>query len=295
MSKGLSWTFSRGTVFDKNRVYVLMYSNREKGTRVFRWTRKWDNYYVPGVSNGICSVFKPQPEILTMCVDGMIHSAGPEGQSRVFVDESSESPFHRGILTDIRVIDDHVYVTGLGRQVYRREASGTWVRWDAGVVDPLTSDEVNGFESIDGFAEKEIYAVGKGGDMWLCNENHWEQLDSPTNLILKNVLCAPDGTVYICGQIGTVIRGRCRTWEIVDHDATEETIWDMVWFKQRLWLATINSLFVLEGNKIEEVDTGFSNKPSYQYLDANDGVMWSFGSSNLIYYDGQSWSEVSGP
>jgi hypothetical protein len=294
MTQALSWTLSRGTVYDKHRVYFLAYSNREPGTRVFRWTGKWDNYYVPGVAVGICSLKTPQPEILTLCADGMIHSAGPKGQLITHIDESKEGPTRRGGLRNIKIIGQHVYVAGMGRQVYCR-MSETWHRCDSGVVESLGCNEVSGFQSIDGFSEKEIYAVGYGGEIWLFDGSKWQLLASPTNLILENVLCAPDGVVYVSGQLGSLIRGRQYSWEVVEHDITEDNFWDMVWFNGCLWLSTIYSIFTFKDNIIKEEDMGFGHKVSCRYLNADNEVLWSFGSQDLGMYDGNSWIKIPHP
>lgn len=295
MSTQFPWTLSRGTVYSRERVYVLAYSKREPGTRVFRWTGEWNNYYIPFVTGGICSIHAPSPEILTMGLDGTIHSAGPDGFSTEHVDTSKEGPIHRGILRTIRKIDNHVYVAGLGRQVYYRQKIGVWARCDSGALDPLGSDNLVGFHSIDGFSEKEIYGVGLGGEIWLYNGELWHQLESPTNMILENVLCAPDGSVYITGQLGILIRGRKNNWEVMEQDLTDDNFWDMTWFNGGIWLSTIKSLYAIRNSTLSEVDLGLEIKPSFRYLDAKDGVLWSFGSNSLIYFDGDSWTEVQVP
>jgi hypothetical protein len=295
MSENYTWTMSRGTIFEHNRVYILGYSGREPGTRVFRWTGKWDNYHVPCTTGGICSVRGPHPEILTMCLDGVIHSAGPNGFSTEFVDRTSEGPIHRGVLREIRAVGPDVFVVGLGRQVYRRRRAGVWERWDQGVVDPLGSDRVVGFESIDGFGGVELYAVGLAGEIWFHDGKGWSQVNSPTNVVLEKVTCSPDGRAYIGGQLGILIRGRGDAWEIVEHEATEETFWDMAWFDGRLWLSTTEALFTLHGDELKEVDMGLKVKPSCRYLDAADGALWSFGSKNLVYFDRTTWNEVPLP
>ncbi len=292
MTQTLHWTLSRVAVFDKNRVYVLAYSKREPGTRVFRWTGKWDNYYVQAVSAGICAVRGAPPEILTLCADGSVHRAAPDGQA--YEDLVEEKPSKHGLLRDIRPIGDSVYATGFGRQVYVRNAR-TWQRCDQGVAEPPTADSLSGFESIDGFGEEEIYAVGNQGEIWCRRQGTWQRSQSPTNVILENVLCAPDGMVYISGQLGIVMRGRADRWELIEHELTEDTFWDMAWFADRLWLSTTKALYTLQGSKLEKVDTGLPSGQTFRYLDANQECLWSSGERHLATFDGTTWTQIPGP
>ncbi|MNP05678.1 hypothetical protein D3C76_976340 [compost metagenome] len=292
MTQTLQWTLSRVAVFDKNRVYVLAYSKREPGTRVFRWTGKWDNYYVQAVSAGICAVRGANPEILTLCADGSVHRAAPDGQA--YEDLVAEKPSKHGLLRDIRPIGENVYATGFGRQVYVRH-SRTWQRCDQGVAEDPTADSLSGFESIDGFGEEEIYAVGNQGEIWCRRQGAWQRSESPTNIILENVLCAPDGMVYISGQLGIVLRGRADRWELIEHELTEDTFWDMAWFADRLWLSTTRGLYTLQGGKLEKADTGLPKDQTFRYLDANQECLWSSGERHLAAFDGMTWTRIPGP
>ncbi|MBN6152691.1 hypothetical protein JR065_20370 [Xanthomonas sp. AmX2] len=292
MTQTSDWTLSRVAVFDKRRVYVLAYSKREPGTRVFRWTGTWDNYYVQAVSAGICAVRGASPEILTLCADGGVHRAAPDGQAYEAMVE--EKPSKHGLLRDIRPIGASVYATGVGRQVYVRK-DRLWQRCDQGVVEDPAAGSLSGFESIDGFGEDEIYAAGYQGEIWCRRHGAWQRSERPTHSILENVLCAPDGVVYLSGQSGIVVRGRGERWELVAHGLTEETFWDMAWFNDRLWLSTTNALYTLHGGTLEKVDTGLPGDQTFRYLDANEQCLWSSGERHLAASDGAHWTRIPGP
>lgn len=292
MTQTLDWTLSRVAVFDESRVYVLAYSKREPGTRVFRWTGKWDNYYVRAISAGLCAVRGAAPEILTLCADGSVHRAAPDGQA--YEEMGEEKPSKHGLLRDIRPIGGSVYATGFGRQVYVRK-DRVWQRCDQGVVEDPAADRLNGFESIDGFGEDEIYAVGHQGEIWCRRHGAWQRSESPTDSILENVLCAPDGAVYVSGQSGIVLQGRADHWERIEHQLTEETFWDMAWFDDRLWLSTTNALYTLQGGKLERVETGLPGDQTFRYLDANAQCLWSSGERHLAAFDGAHWTRIPGP
>jgi hypothetical protein len=196
---------------------------------------------------------------------------------------------------NLRNIAGDVFVMGAGRQVYRRESVGAWTRFDTGMVNPLGKVELAAIESMAGFGKDEIYAVGWGGEIWLYDGRVWARKPSPTNVRLKNIVCAPDGQVYISGQSGTVLRGRRDAWEVISPDTTEDTIQDMLWFGEKIWATTSKDLFLLDGNDL--VSSLSRPKPvsRYQYLDAHDGLLWSFGETELAFYDGSSWHDVPLP
>lgn len=292
MTQTLDWTLSRVAVFDKSRVYVLAYSKREPGTRVFRWTGGWDNYYVQAICAGICAVRGARPEILTLCANGSVHRAAPDGQA--YEDIVEEKPSKHGLLRDIRAIGANVYATGFGRQVYVRK-DRIWRRCDQGVVEDPTADSLSGFESIDGFDEDEIYATGNQGEIWCRRHGIWQRSESPTNIILENVLCAPDGVVYISGQLGIVMRGRLDRWELIEHELTDDTFWDMAWFNDQLWLSTTKALYTLQGDKLEKVETGLPGDQTFRYLDANEQCLWSSGERHLAAFDGANWTRIPSP
>jgi hypothetical protein len=134
-----------------------------------------------------------------------------------------------------------------------------------------------------------------GGEIWLRDRRVWARQQSPTNVRLKNIICAPDGYVYISGQSGMLIRGRRDAWEVIEHDSTEDTIQDMAWFDGKIWATTSKSLFVLDGDDLLPTPARLKGFSRFRYLDVNDGVMWSFGETQLAYYDGGSWHNVAGP
>ena len=105
---------------------------------------------------------------------------------------------------------------------------------------------VVGFEAIDGFSEKEIYATGWKGEIWQNTGREWIQRDSPTNTILLDICCAGDGYVYICGRNSTLIRGRNEIWEHLELELNNENLWNVAWFKDALYLSTTKTVFKLK-------------------------------------------------
>ena len=175
-----------------------------------------------------------------------------------------------------RQIGGYVYACGMKRQVYKRTGEDVWLEMSA---PRAGASESFGFEAIDGYTEKEIYAAGWGGEIWQYNGKKWVDRSGPTNVILTAVCCAPNGVTYIAGQRGILLTGRNGSWSIVQWDDNEITadLWDLCWFQDRLYVATINALFTLDGNNLVEVDFGDAEIPTCYSLTTAEGVLWSIG------------------
>lgn len=105
------------------------------------------------------------------------------------------------------------YACGMKRQVYRRADRGCWTLLDAG---PTPEPGVNGFEAIDDFSEKEIYAVGWEGEIWQYDSAMWHRRHDGTHVILVDLVCAGDDQFYVLGQSRKLVRGRGLQREIVN-------------------------------------------------------------------------------
>ena len=191
------------------------------------------------------------------------------------------------MIRNAQTISGNVFACGMKRQVYRRVDEGQWK--DISAPGAKAEEEV-GFEAIDGFSDKDVYAAGWGGEIWHYDGAKWTNRGSPTNLILSCVCCAPNGVVYIGGQRGTLIRGRDTTWELVPwEDEVGVDIWDVCWFQEKLYVATMQTLYTLDGNQLVEVNWGEAGRPTCYNLTSADGVLWSIGQNDVASFDGTRW------
>jgi hypothetical protein len=186
-----------------------------------------------------------------------------------------------------RTIEGLVVACGMMRQVYKRVDEGSWQDMSA----PYPSDaETAGFEAIDAYSFKELYAVGWSGEIWQHDGSKWFNRASPTNVILTAVCCAPNGIVYAAGQQGVLLTGRANSWDIVQwEEEVDVDFWDLLWFNDRLYVATIRNLFTLQGNALVDVDFGQLDVSTCFNLTQADGVMWSIGAEDALSFDGNVW------
>lgn len=253
---------------------------------------EWGHELKKWSSLSICVCQFPKDQMVAIGEHGNVYILGSGDDFEEVIGTGINSPEKRGPLREVRNIGGKAYAVGMDRQVYRRDAPGLWICIDAEMRKSKSLDSVFGFESIHGFNEKEIYAVGWHGEIWHFDGTFWNRKDSPTNFILTRAYCAPDGRVYIAGQNGLLLRGRRNEWETVPQTATRSDIWDVQWFNDKLYLSTTKLIYTLEGDDLEMVDTGEDIPSTCYHLDAADGILWSIGAKDILQYNGVEWIRI---
>lgn len=232
------------------------------------------------------------PGLLAMGVDGTIVQLTFPGERRESVDDSGDGPSELVHLRAMREIGGRLYVAGMARRVYRREAPGRWAAVDAGVFVPREQrTHAVGFHGIDGFSEDEIYAVGHKGEIWSRINGEWLREESPTNVTLTDVRCGDDGRVYITGLAGILVTGRHNAWQVVEHDETIEAFWGVARFRNETFVANYDGVFKLADGALTKVDMGIA--ASTAYLDATEQVLCSVGRKHVaLSEDGVHWTLI---
>jgi hypothetical protein len=209
------------------------------------------------------------------------------------IGKGADSPEKRGPMRGIRGVGESVFAVGMNRQIYKRDSAGVWSTFEKGLPKRLKgSDEVTGFEAIDGFDETELYTVGWDGEIRQFDGTAWINRDSPTNFILTDVCCAGNGVVYACGRVGTLLAGRADQWRSLTKPAFKDDLWSLAWFQGQLYAASMTALYVLEKESFRPVRIGKDAPETCFRLSARDGVLWSIGAKDVMAYDGKKWTRI---
>ena len=195
----------------------------------------------------------------------------------------------------VKCLFGYAYAVGSHRKIYKRVAIG---RWESITDLPIGDENTKvGFKDLDAFSESDMYAVGGHGDVWHYDGRRWEQLGFPTNVQLATVTCAGDGKVYISGEGGSLWMGRGSSWERIYHGSASILWNDVLWFEDRLWLASDYQFRVWDAQKKALKPVEHEGKPVsiYGHMDARDGLLVVASQREVMAFDGRQWRVIVSP
>lgn len=237
--------------------------------------------------------------------DGQVGETVDGASSDWQIDPSSALGPFRGM----RTLADIVYAYGMKREVFQRRARGPWVRLMDGFEPPsdrrdltlaeekkLRRKNLGGINAITIGPAGELTAVGMKGEIWTHDGRLWSKVDSPTNIMLKDLTLGGDGQLHACGLSGTLLAGTAGRWAAIDYEGTQELDFcSIAWFNGMLFVADGYSLRRLVGNVLELVDHGMENIVPCARLVAGDQRMLSIAGQEVWETsDGKSWKCLLG-
>lgn len=204
-------------------------------------------------------------------------------------------PDERGPLRAGIQINGEVVMVGMDRQVYKRSRGGSWMSMETGLpVLQTDSLSVSGFEAIAGRSITELVAVGWDGEIWIFDGTQWHPVDSPTNRILTSLCVSPDGTYFAGGRNGLLLRGRGRQWEIIHDTNCPDDIWDLIYFDNQLFAASLSRFYRLTDDVFEQVAEIDAFPKSYAKFSANSEGFWSIGAKAVISFCSKTgWQHIA--
>jgi hypothetical protein len=220
---------------------------------------------------------------------------GNEQVAEEFVFGTEDGVRDSGPVRNLRPIDGTVAVCGMSRSVLLRRGPHRWERIDQGAATDPRVDAVTGFNAFCDIGGGHVCAVGFNGEVWLRSNDTWNQMKSPTNVVLNDV-CRSDapGSYFACGQLGVVLKGGLSGLEVVNTGSIEEDLWGCAWHSGKCYFASHNSLFVLDGTNFGSVELNLPLEFTFRQLHAVPGAIWSFGMRNIaVSRDGAIWEDVT--
>lgn len=183
------------------------------------------------------------------------------------------------------------------RRVYKRVAIGQWEPLNAGFPDEersYISSLIQGFSDLDAFSETDMYAVGGAGDVWHYDGTRWTRMAFPSTDGLDTVTCAGDGNVYISGE-GSLWVGKKSTWKSL-YLGGSSILWnDVLWFEDKLWLASDYQFRIWNGTELVPVMHAGREVPILGHMDAYDGLLAIASPEYVMTYDGVNWKTIVAP
>lgn len=291
-------SFVRAVIRDKEIAYLVCSNDNSTQEKVpHAVLMQWDNgefghidifnQYAAGVA--VADNDKPQMVAVSEYGEVVVFGSGEFYKEKI-TDSITDLEI-TGPLRRVKNINGDIFVTGANQQLFSRKSRHNWLDLTPNLQD---SKRMIAFESIDGFAVDELYAVGWAGAIYWLNGKTWKQAVSPTNLILTDVCCSPDGWVYACGQAGILLKGRYDSeWEVIETDIKED-FWNIAWFNDTLYLSSSYDVFKLTDEQIEPLGLqAMGTGLTFFDLSVKDGLMWSIGPKDILATDATTWWRVA--
>lgn len=249
---------------------------------------KWQDYGdVKWDTAAICFSTTPDRNIIAIGNLGFAYISNAGSPYTEAIKNGSTSAESIGLIRSARTIKGKTYACGMRGQVWKREGRDHWV---------FMTEELprkNGFESLDGFNENEIYAAGWEGEIWQFGGERWTQHDSGTNVILVDIICAGDGQVYAVGRGGMLVRGRGAAWEAIKLDIPVD-LWSLAWFKGELYACSTRDIFKWNGETFVPMQIEGDRPKTLQYLNVSTHgeELCVVGPKDLFRFDGTTWIRI---
>lgn len=249
------------------------------------------------------SATRPIAQDIIMSINGHAYANGSGQEGMEFPTRSNGN----GITpTRLVTISGYAFATGLDRGVYKRTGINQWEAFDPTGLPPiptefnssLESAELTyalGFNDLDGPHEQLLYAVGGKGDVWRYDGKRWHQCDFPSNEQLNTVTVAPDGTVYISGEGGSLWIGAGDAWKLAARGESSVLFNDSVWFNGQLWLCSDYQLKIWNGEALVRPRHDGQDIAYTGHMDARDGLLVIAGGAHVHCFDGEHWQCLVAP
>ncbi len=258
-------------------------------------TRKWLSRTVEFRVIALTTLPGKPPTLVAMGMGGDVMAGNAQGAWEEHVDDTDDGPRRRGDIRTVTTVGQEVYAAGMGRQLYRREGKGRWVRADEGLVQPRGTLQVSGLNAIDGTGNGDLVGVGFLGEIWERRQGAWSPMDSPTNLILHDVKILGPRLTVACGQEGTLLAYQDTAWEPLEQQATEADIWSLDRFGDQVFFGAEDGLYVTRGGgPLEKVDVGEHSDDPFRRVHCHAGLILAVGTKVvLISKDGRKWQDIT--
>lgn len=233
---------------------------------------------------------------------------GRDGEVGVFDDgvaslETLEPGTALGPMRRMVRVFGRVLCCGMQRHVFVRDASGRWIRFDAGLA--ATGDEAVDLDArIAGMARSDgginavveagthaLLAVGMRGEIWRFEDRSWRAVASPTRAMLTDATVLENGDAVACGLRGTLLQCRDGAWSAIADDAPSKLAFrSIAAFAGRVFVADGQALRAVDHGSLRLVDVGAESTVPCSRVVAGEGEILALAGQEVwVSHTGTDW------
>jgi hypothetical protein len=227
--------------------------------------------------------------VIAMDQAGMIWELHPHEVTESF----SQILPERLAMTNLATINNTIYACGMGRVLMRRNTNGEWI--DISAPWPNTSEGVIGFTCVSGLNNSLIYAIGWQGEIWSYCGEKWIKEDSPTNANLNALAVDVDGTAYIVGDNGAMLKGSQGCWEVINSE-TDLNLTDVCIHMGDIYVCSDFEVYRLAKSGLElcyEQEDEDVPQTCLKLFSAGLNGLYSMGSYDVFLFVNNKWCRLA--
>lgn len=288
--------FLTGCVADKGRdvpLFSVASSPPEEGTVFYaRLDSEWIRYSLEVEWPAIAMVALQYPGakdvwVLAVGAQGQLWELEP-GRS---AQRTGQLPEAISDITNAAVAHDAIWICGMDRIAWMRDATGEWHDHSA---PPGKADEgVVGFTALAQTGSTSLVAVGWGGEIWWRDRSGWEMQDSGSNANFNAVTTIADDEIVVVGDRGSIVqgsRGRLQAFAT----AAAFNLQDVCRFEGEIFVCSDFELFLWrDGVLVPETRFLSEDRPgSCMRLRAGKQCLFSIGEGDVFRFHQGVWSRI---
>lgn len=241
---------------------------------------------------GIAGVRYPgADDLLVMAIGAEGHTwALSPGSQR---EQLGQVPGDLSGITRIVALDEALWICGMGRLVWMRDANGEWQDRSAPASPP--GDGVIGFTAMASDRRGRIAAVGWRGEIWVRENEQWAAQERLTERTLNAISASPSGTFVAVGDAGTLITGAAGAWT-AHTTRLHADLQGVCHFQDEVFVCSDHSLYRWTGTElVPETRFADDDGPSTCLnLAAGQSSVMSQGEADVFRFVDGEWTRIYG-
>lgn len=306
-SNSITSTYQAISLFRKDIAVVVSATNsdleeRIEASQVHLWHKdKWSSMNVQMSSVAVTTWATKVLMSCYMSQDGIVLTNDGANDIRAEpIDSTDDGPSDLVQMKAIRCIDNSLIAVGMARLAYKKTLpDGKWMKIDDGLFVPREARTAAvGLNDVVSDGEGGLLAVGYKGEIWRMKlDGSWQLEGSPTNVYLSSIAKHPTKDEFtIVGLKGVIIQGSPGTGWTLFEILPKPDFWSIVYFKDKIFIASDGGLFTIETDGVKAVDFQLPEPFTTRFLDSCADSIWSVGDSHIFSsIDGVEWVEVPNP